>query len=409
MKALVVKLLESFLIAFRALRENRMRSVLTTSGIIIGVLTVVSVASIIAGLNQGFADQISSLGSNTLFVGKFPWAKEGSWFDYINRPDIDMEQVDFLKENLKTPAIISPSTETRRNIKYKDNEVESIDVKSATVETPQVEDINLASGRFFSSTEIRRRKNSVVLGWEIKEKLFPDQLAEGKRIRIGAHTFNVIGVAEKKGKFMGQSMDAFVYIPLGTLFKKFGSHRSLEIAIKVKNPQKIKQAKEEIQFRMRVARGLKPLEKNNFAINQQSMIFDIYNSITKNLYTAALGIGALSLLVGGIGIMNIMLVSVSERKKEIGIRKAIGATRGLISLQFIIESIVICSIGGVIAISLSFLMAFLINKFTPFPGTVPMWSIFMGMGFSTFVGLFFGIYPARQAAKLNPIDCLHYE
>lgn len=409
MKGFLVKVWENVLIAVRALRENSMRSILTTGGIVIGVLTVVSVASIVAGLNKGFSDQISDLGSSTLYIQKYPWMAHEDWFNYRNRPDIKMENVDFLRENMNIPCTIEPSVSTRRNIKYKDGELESISISSATEETPVVESFELHAGRFFSGNEIRRRKNSVVIGWAIKENLFKYEDPLGKRIRIGETSFTVIGVVAKRGSFLGMSQDDFVYIPIGSLFKNFGSHRSLTIAIKVKDPSQLEQAKEELQFKMRIARGLRPLEGDNFSINQQSIIVDAYNNLTRGLYTAAIGIGALSLLVGGIGIMNIMLVSVSERKKEIGIRKAIGATRGMISFQFIIESVIICSIGGLIAIGLSFLMAMVIDKMTPFPSTVPIWSIFMGLGFSSFVGLFFGIYPARQAAKMSPIECLHYE
>lgn len=409
MKGLFVKIMENFLIAFRALSENRMRSILTTGGIIIGVLTVVSVASIVEGLNKGFANQIADIGSSTLYIQKYPWMAHEDWFEYRNRPNIKMASVDYLKEHIKTPCYIIPSTGTGRNVKYKDQELESIRVSSATEETPNVEGIDVEVGRFFTGNEIRRRKNNVVIGWDVKEHLFPTEDPLGKKIRVGETHFNVIGVLKKRGNIFGQSQDNVVYIPIGSLFKNYGHHRSLTIVIKVKDPMQLDKAKEELTFLMRVSRGLRPVEKDNFSINQQSVIVDAYKKLTGGLYTAAIGIGALSLLVGGIGIMNIMLVSVSERKREIGIRKALGATKALISLQFIVESIVICSVGGIIAIGLSFLMAMAIDKATPFPATVPVWSIFMGLGFSSFVGLFFGIYPARQAAKLNPIDCLHYE
>ena len=409
MKGFFVKIYENFIIAFRALNENRMRSILTTGGIIIGVLTVVSVASIVEGLNKGFAAQISDIGSSTLYVQKYPWMAHDDWFNYRNRPDIKMENVEYLKEHVKTPCYIIPSTGTGRNIKYKDNEMESVRISSATEETPIVEGLDIESGRFFSGNEVARRKNTVVIGWDVKTNLFPNESPLGKRIRVGDAHFTVVGVLEKKGSVFGQSQDNIVYIPIGALFKNFGHHRSLTIIAKVKDPMQLEKAKEEIGFLLRVSRGLRPAEEDNFSINQQSVIVDAYKKLTGGLYTAAIGIGALSLLVGGIGIMNIMLVSVTERKREIGIRKALGATRGLISFQFIIESIVICGVGGIIAIGLSFLMAIGIDKATPFPATVPVWSIFMGLGFSTFIGLFFGIYPAQQAAKLNPIDCLHYE
>ena len=214
---------------------------------------------------------------------------------------------------------------------------------------------------------------------------------------------------EKRGSLLGHNLDSEVYVPLGTIFKNFGFHRSIRILIKVPSPEMIEQVIDEIHFLMRVSRKLKPQEEDNFSINQQEMLTNMYKQLTNGLYTAAFGIGALSLIVGGIGIMNIMLVSVAERRKEIGIRKALGAKQRVITFQFIIESIIICSVGGIIAILLSFLMSLVIDKVTPFPSNVPIWSVLMGLGFSSFVGLFFGIYPARRAAKLDPIECLRYE
>jgi len=231
----------------------------------------------------------------------------------------------------------------------------------------------------------------------------------GEKIKIGRTNYTVIGVTEKRGNFLGQSLDAEVYVPLGTVFKNFGWHRSISVAVKISDPTRVDEAKDELRFLMRLVRKLTPTEEDNFSINQQEMLTDMYNKLTGGLYTAAIGIGTLSLLVGGIGIMNIMLVSVTERRKEIGIRMALGAKRKVITFQFIVESIIICGVGGLIAITLSFFVSIIISKITPFPSSVPIWSVFMGLGFSAMIGLFFGIYPASKAARLNPIECLRYE
>jgi putative ABC transport system permease protein len=407
--ALFIKLWENILIALRALAQNKMRAILTTLGIIIGVLTVVSVASIISGLNTGFANQISALGSNTLYVHKYPWIIQNDFFKYRNRPDITMKDAEYLKEHSRLAEAISAASGTFRDIKYRNNSLTGIGISGVTMESEIIEGFSIADGRYFTQIEIDRNKNSIVIGNEIKEKLFNNKNPLGERIKVGGFSYTVIGVMEKRGSLLGHNLDSEVYVPLGTIFKNFGFHRSIRILIKVPSPEMIEEVKDEIRFLMRVSRKLKPQEEDNFSINQQEMLTNMYKQLTNGLYIAAFGIGALSLIVGGIGIMNIMLVSVSERRKEIGIRKALGAKQRVITFQFIIESIIICSIGGIIAILLSFVTSLVIDKVTPFPSRVPIWSVFAGLGFSTFVGLFFGIYPARRAAKLDPIECLRYE
>jgi putative ABC transport system permease protein len=407
--AALISIWENVLVALRALAQNKMRAILTTLGIIIGVLTVVSVASIISGLNKGFANQIARLGSNTLYVQKYPWIIQDDWFKYRNRPDITMKDVEYLKTHARLAEVISGQSGTSRDIKYRNKSVADVHVSGVTMESEIIEEYTVAEGRYFTSIEIDRNKPSIILGYDIKEKLFENTDPIGKRVRVGDATYTVIGIMEKRGSFLGHNLDTGVYVPLGTIFKNFGFHRSIQIAIKVPSPDMLEQVKDEIHFLMRFSRKLKPDEEDNFSINQQEMLTDLYKQLTGGLYTAAFGIGTLSLIVGGIGIMNIMLVSVAERHKEIGIRKAMGAKRRVITFQFIIESIIICTVGGIIAIFFSFLISLVIDKVTPFPSSVPIWSVFLGLGFSTFIGLFFGIYPARRAAKLDPIECLRYE
>ncbi|MBL7135271.1 MAG: ABC transporter permease [Candidatus Marinimicrobia bacterium] len=404
-----IRLWENILIAVRALAQNKMRTILTTLGIIIGVLTVVSVASIIEGLNKGFASQIASIGSNTIYVQKYPWVAGRDWFKYRNRPNITMKDAKYIQERMKNAEAIAPATSTRRSIKYRNNSLTAIGVSGVTMETEKIEGYNIDEGRYFAPLEIAKNKNSVVIGYEIKDKLFKNRYPIGEKIRIGTISYTVIGVMEKRGSILGHNLDSGVYVPVGSIFRNFGFHRSIQIMVRVKDPSMIEPAMDELRFLMRVSRKLKPHEEDNFSINQQEVLTDMYKKLTGGLYTAAIGIGMLSLLVGGIGIMNIMLVSVAERRREIGVRKALGAKRVTITFQFIIESVIICTIGGIIAILISYLFSVLIDKVTPFPSSVPLWSVLMGLGFSTFVGLFFGIYPARQAAKLNPIECLHYE
>jgi len=409
MTAFLIKLWENIKIALRALMQNKLRSILTTIGIVIGVLTVVSVASIIEGLNRGFASQIANLGGGALYVQKYPWVVMDDFFRFRNRPNITLKEASFVRDRLKLAEAVSPSTGTRQDIRYRNKTLNGISVTGVSDRYDVVSGINIEEGRFFSYSEIERDKNNVVIGWEIKEKLFESRNPLGEKIRIGETSYTVIGVTEKRGNFLGESLDTEVYVPLGTIFKNFGWHRSITIAVKVIDPSKVEEAKDELRFLMRLARKQAPSEDDNFSINQQEVLTQMYNKLTGGLYTAAFGIGTLSLLVGGIGIMNIMLVSVTERRKEIGIRKALGAKRKVITFQFLVESVIICGVGGIIAIFLSFIVSMGISKITPFPSAVPAWSVIMGLGFSALIGLFFGIYPASKAARLNPIECLRYE
>jgi len=405
----LIKLWENVKIALRALLQSKMRTILTTLGIVIGVLTVVSVASIIEGLNRGFASQIANLGSNALYVERYPWATTEDFSKFRNRPRLTLKEADFIRERMRLAEAVSPSTSTRQDIRYRNRTLNGISVNGVSDHYDVVTGLVIEEGRFFSFAEIERNKNNVVLGWEIKDKLFENRNPIGEKIKIGATTYTVIGVTEKRGSFLGESLDAEVYVPLGTVFKNFGWHRSISIAVKISDPARVEEAKDELRFLMRLARKLTPTQEDNFSVNQQEVLTDMYNRLTRGLYTAAIGIGTLSLLVGGIGIMNIMLVSVTERRKEIGIRMALGAKRKVITFQFLVESVIICGVGGIIAIILSFIVSLIISKITPFPSAVPAWSVFMGLGFSAIVGLFFGIYPASKAARLNPIECLRYE
>ncbi|MCK4688740.1 MAG: ABC transporter permease, partial [Candidatus Marinimicrobia bacterium] len=294
-----IRLWENILIAVRALAQNKMRAILTTLGIVIGVLTVVSVASIIEGLNKGFASQIASIGSNTIYVQKYPWVAGRDWFKYRNRPNITMKDAKYIQERMKNAEAIAPATSTRRSIKYKNNSLTAIGVSGVTMETEKIEGYNIDEGRYFAPLEIVKNKNSVVIGYEIKDKLFKNRYPIGEKIRIGTISYTVIGVMEKRGSILGHNLDSGVYVPVGSIFRNFGFHRSIQIMVRVKDPSMIEPAMDELRFLMRVSRKLKPHEEDNFSINQQEVLTDMYKKLTGGLYTAAIGIGMLSLLVGG--------------------------------------------------------------------------------------------------------------
>ncbi|MBN1561808.1 ABC transporter permease [candidate division KSB1 bacterium] len=402
---------ESLKLAIEALRSYKMRSILTTLGIVIGVTTVIAIVALIQGLNKSFANQISAIGTTTLYVQKFPWVmNDRQFFTYRNRPNIRVSDAEQLKEMSKLAVAVAPTLATRQTIKYKDRTLESVIVFGSTADYMETSNVVPEFGRFLTETDVKHRRSLCVIGSEVADKLFPDSDPLGQRILVGGRRYKVIGIAEKKGSMFGQNLDQMIIIPVGVFQTAFGARwRSVDIEVKVATPEMLEDAEIELTGIMRRIRGLKSNEEENFAINKQSQLMETYKSLTGTLWAVAIGVGAISLLVGGIGIMNILLVSVTERTREIGIRKALGARRSDIMVQFLIESLVICAIGVTIGVALAIGLAKLIASTTPLPASITAWVAFLGLVFVVTIGLFFGIYPARKAARLNPIEALRYE
>jgi len=405
--AFLAEIWEAVKLALFSLKSNKMRAFLTLLGIIIGVTTVIGIISLTQGLDKAFGEQISSLGSDVLYVQKFAWVSGADWTKFRNRKDLTLKEVEALKKYSTLSAAVSPSVGTSRTVRYKNRSVERVQITG----TDEVKTGNAfpALGRDLTSFDVQNRKMVCVIGWEVAKDLFKDTYPIGKWVKIGGYRFNVIGVIEKQGSMLGFNLDQQVKIPIGVFYKLFGKHRSLTITVKVKDPKFMEETKDQIRGILRRVRKVPLGKEDDFSINQMDMLMDLYNKLTAALYAAAIGVGAISLVVGGIGIMNIMLVSVTERTKEIGIRKAIGAKRRNILTQFLIESVVVSGVGGIIGIVLGFGMGKLVATVSPLQATVTIWSVMLGIGFSSLVGIFFGLYPAGKAARLNPVDALHYE
>ncbi len=402
-----IELWESIKIALGALRANKLRAALTLLGIIVGVTTVIGIVSLTQGLDDAFGEQISSLGSDVLYVQKFSWFDREGWEKYRNRKDLTMKEVNALKQYATLAKAVSPSVRSSRTVKYGNKSLERVSIIGTDEE--KTGSTYPEFGRDLSALDVENRRNVCVIGWDVADKLFEDKNPLGKRIKIAGYGFKVVGVLEKQGSIFGHSLDQEVRIPIGVFFKIFGRHRWVTITVKVKDAELMEEAKDEIRGILRRVRGVPPDKEDDFSINQMDIIMDMYNNLTSALYAAATGVGAISLLVGGIGIMNIMLVSVTERTREIGIRKAVGAKKRNVLWQFLIESVVISAVGGLIGIGGGFGLGKVVAAISPLPASVSLWSIFLGIGFSSAVGIFFGIYPASKAARLNPIDALHYE
>ncbi len=408
---LLIYVWEGVKIAFEALKSYKLRSILTTLGIVIGVMTVITIVALIQGLNQAFTEQISMLGSDTVYVEKYPWNMAGgSYWVYRNRPDVTIEEASRVGELSRYAKAVAPTLYTRRTIKYADKTAEGALVIGTTAAYLYTADAFPEYGRFLTRNDVDHRRAVCMLGHEVARTLFPNRDPLGQRVNIDGHKYRVIGVREKRGSFFGNNLDAWVYIPIGSFQSDFGTrYRSVQIEVKVADPAMMEDARYELTGIMRRIRGLSGDEDNNFAINQQDILMETYNSLTGTLWAVAIGVGSISLLVGGIGIMNILLVSVTERTREIGIRKALGARRRDILVQFLIESMMICALGVVIGIGIAVALSKTIASLTPIPAAISVWVAILGVGFVVTIGLVFGIYPASKAARLNPIEALRYE
>lgn len=411
MKKYFIELREIFSIAFQAIRANTLRSVLTTLGIIIGIVAVTTMSTAIVGLREAFMNSISSLGSDVLYVDKFPWFAMDRWEQFRNRKDITLEQYEKLKAVLKNYEAMAPTKRTfSASVKRKDRSVQAALVIGTTEEYQRTSQLVLDEGRFLNELEVKSGRRVCIIGKDIQKELFPTENPINKEIRINNVPIRVIGILEKQGSgFLGAfSMDGQIIIPLKTFESIIGEARNrMRIDIKVGDVTKLEDAKEEIRAAMRIIRKVPPDKPDDFAINQQEAFKQMYDQTIGVIALAGIVITALSLFVGAIGIMNIMFVSVTERTKEIGIRKAIGAKTWSILLQFLVEAALLCILGGIIGLLLSYPLSLIINQFLP--TSLPIHIAFLSIMISAIVGLISGFLPAWKASRLNPVDALRYE
>ncbi len=403
------ELFEGFKLAIQALKVNKLRTFLTILGIVIGMATVIGIHSIIQGLNEAFYSSISALGSDILYVQKFAWFDHQDWIESRNRKNIGEKEVQAIEKYATLVKAVSQTSSAQRSVKFENKSLSDVYMVGATAPYQITSNIIPELGRFFTEQEAEHRRAVCVIGWEVADRLFKKINPIGRRVSIAGHKFTVIGVNEKQGSLFGFNMDSQVIMPLGIFQKIFGSRRWITIEVKVLSPQLLEDAKDELTGILRRVRKVEPGAKNDFALNQQNMFAEMYQNLTRALYFVAFFIGFIALLVGGIGIMNILLVSVTERTREIGIRKAIGAKKSDILWQFLVESVVVTALGGIIGIITGFAFAKLVASMTILAAAVSPVSIIIGLTFIALFGLFFGIYPAYKAAKLNPIEALRYE
>jgi putative ABC transport system permease protein len=407
---------EVFRMAVDSLRSHKLRSFLTVLGIIIGVMTVIGMVSVIQGLNKSFMRELQSVGSDIIAVMKYEPAQMGRASEEIRtRKDLTLDDAKAIEKEatlVKAVAVsISVSVFEQVEIKYMNNKVDSAMVIGMNEKWPTVMSVYLPKmGRFITEAEVNHSAKVCLLGSELADSLFPNLNPLGKEIRVGNETFTVVGVLNKRGQMFGQSRDNFVGLPLTTLMKYFAYDKDrLEIIAIPKTPGTLDATIQQISEILRVRRKVPYGKPNDFAIMTTDTLVSLYNQITCAAFLVMIVISSIGLLVGGIGVMNIMLVSVKERTREIGIRKAIGARSRDILRQFLFEAIVLTGLGGVIGVVIGFGISLLVRVATPLPASVSLWTVAVGLSVSIGIGLFFGVFPAQKAARMDPIVSLRYE
>jgi len=404
---LVAEFTEGLAISAHAILANKLRSTLTTLGIIIGILTVSLMAMAIDAMKQAFMRSVSALGADVFYIEKFPWEQTEAWWKIRNRRDFDPgDGKKILKESSQALAV---SIETSMNlpVRYRDRSSERVWVVGNNEQSALVRQLVVKEGRFFSEAEVDGARPVCVLGAEIADKLFPQGAAIGERIQVGGKNYEVIGVNEKFGPFLFANMDNQVIIPITRFMADWQQHPEVFFMVKVRDSAKMDEAREELRGIVRKLRRVEPGAEDDFAINQQEIIIKTFQRTGKVIASVGLFITGLALFVGGIGIMNIMFVSVAERTKEIGIRKAIGAKRRTILIQFLIEAAAICILGGLIGLGLAWAASLAMQKHLP--ATMSMQVAFMGIVVSLITGVAAGFFPAWRAARMNPVDALRAE
>lgn len=414
MNAILFELKEGLLISLSAIRANKIRAVLTTLGIVIGISSVVLMSTALKGIDTTFQEGVSIMGSSNLYISKRAWFdRDSKWWEVRNRKNIQYETYEQYKKIAQLPISVSPMINSRQQVKFKDKTIDDAQIQGTNADYIYTTNLVLGDGRFFNDLEDKSARDVVVVGKDIAEKLFVNVNGENELIEIGGKKYRVVGLLDKQGSSMmggGFNPDTQLLVPIQSMYKYFVNKNEASLTINVRASEEIgavDKTKDEAISIMRKLRGLKYYQEDDFAINQQEGLMEQIESFTGVLKIAGYFITGLALFVGAIGIMNIMFVSVKERTREIGVRKAIGAKRRAILAQFIFESSIICLIGGLIGLGIAVLLSMVVNQFIP--TEIQIDTVIIAIVISILTGAISGVAPAYTAAKLDPVEALRYE
>jgi putative ABC transport system permease protein len=404
--------LESAVIALQAIWSNKLRSFLTVLGNIVAVTSIIAVVSLIQGMNAYVTDAIvSDVGADNFTIQRMPIVRTEEDEERVrNNPRLTLPEAAAVREFSDNVGAIAAQAQSAARVSYGLEAVDGTQIRGVTRDYVSFSTFAVERGRLINPVEVESGRPVAVLGWEVADKLFGPAEPLEKTVKIGKLHYRVIGIGEKKGSAFGNSQDNFAIIPLSQFRKIFGSRPfGLQFLVKPRSPELIQAAMDDATVALRIERRLRPSEPDNFGMFTSDTLLGIYHTATNGIFAVLIGVVALSLVVGGIVIMNIMLMVVSERTREIGLRKALGARRRDIVYQILTESVTLSTFGGVVGTVLGFTLALVISKVSPLPAAVQLWSVAIGIGITSVVGLFFGLYPAIRASKLDPIEALRRE
>lgn len=398
-------------VALETLRQHKMRSFLMLLGIILSVSTLIVVISLISGVNKYIADRVANLGSNVFLLTRFPLITDVEEYVKANRRNkkVTWDDYEALRENLKLPLRVGVELRAGGKVRRGTESITDVNIRGVTANMGDIDPVTPRDGRYISEGDDQSRSQATMIGNDLATKLFPNVDPIGREILIEGRPFQVIGVAKIIGTAFGQSQDNFAYIPIQTYLKMYGTQDTIWLNIQARGPEWMERTQDEARAMMRARRHLPPNEPDNFGIFDQASLMELWKNLTGVIATAMVGIVSVFLVIGGVVIMNVMLATVTERTREIGIRKALGARRGDILLQFLIESAVMAAIGGALGVTLAYGIAGLTKAATSVPMNVPFIAVLIAEAISAAVGIFFGVYPAKKAAALQPIEALRQE